>query len=92
MFAHLRVALAGSGGSGGRCEWKLRSREAGSATTQARKACREAKPSHPPPAKGRLSSKCQSSLLTLLARAMTPKGESQHRGLPRRSAPLGKPA
>ena len=30
---------------GGRCGWKLRSREAGSASTQAREACREAKPS-----------------------------------------------
>ena len=40
---------------GGRCEWELRSREAGSAPTQARKACRKAKPSQPAPAKGRLS-------------------------------------
>ncbi len=31
VFAHRRVALAGLGGAGGRCGWKLRSHEAGSA-------------------------------------------------------------
>ena len=35
VFAHRRVALAGGGGSGGRCGWKLRSREAGSALAHA---------------------------------------------------------
>ena len=35
MFAHRRVALAGGGGSGGRCGWKLHSREAGSALAHA---------------------------------------------------------
>jgi hypothetical protein len=44
MFAHLRVALAGDGGSGGRSGWKLRRREVGSALTHAGKARRQAKP------------------------------------------------
>jgi hypothetical protein len=47
VFARLRVALACGGGSGGRCGWKLRSREAGSALAHAGKARRQAKP---PPA------------------------------------------
>ena len=54
MFAHRRVALAGGGGSGGRCGWKLRSREAGLALTHARKARRQAEPPNRP-AKGRPS-------------------------------------
>ena len=33
-----------------------------------------------------------SSLLTLLAQAMATKSETQHRRVPRRNAPLGKPA
>ena len=55
MFAHRRVALAGGGGSGGRCGWKLRSREAGLALTHARKACRQAKPPQPPGQRAPLS-------------------------------------
>jgi hypothetical protein len=37
-------------------------------------------------------SRCRSSLFTLLAQATTIKSETQHRGLPWRIAPLGKPA
>ena len=44
-FAHFRGALAGGGGSDERWGWKLPNREAGSAPTQARKACREVNPS-----------------------------------------------
>jgi hypothetical protein len=51
-FAHLRVALAGGGGFGGRCEWKLRRPEAGSAPTQAPKVRREAQPSESVSTKG----------------------------------------